>query len=306
MHTTKPKTQIEISVIVPCFNSAEHLEETTVELLAACERLGKGFEVILVDDCSADGTWGRIVLLSDEHPPVRRLGLRKNMGQHRATLAGLYLAQGAVCVTVDDDGQYPASEISRLLEPLGDERVDLVYGRPSNRRQNFARQMVGRFFRRTVALVSGQKAMIYQTSFRAFRRSLVPSAPIPHWNENSVDALLLSQTSLVQTVEVDHRERQDGSSSYSINSLTGLAIGILANLSAGTLKALFLASVAFTFLSVVSAVALFFWEMNSPDRDPGFASLLLLMFVGFGFQSIFLGLLGIYVGKIWESLRFRP
>ena len=117
----------EVSVVVPVFNSAEILPHLVERLTPTLARLGSEYEIVLVNDGSADESWDRIVAIASRDTHVRGLDLAKNFGQHNALLVGIRGARFPTIVTLDDDLQNPPEEIPRLLAEL-DVGYDVVYG----------------------------------------------------------------------------------------------------------------------------------------------------------------------------------
>jgi glycosyltransferase involved in cell wall biosynthesis len=120
-------TSRTLSVVVPVYRSATILPVLTARLKIALEPTALPFELILVNDCSPDDSWSRIVALVEEDPRVRGIDLTRNYGQHAATLAGIRAARGDIVITIDDDLQNPPEEIPKLLAKI-DEGYDVVYG----------------------------------------------------------------------------------------------------------------------------------------------------------------------------------
>ena len=116
-----------VSIVVPVYNSATILPKLVARLKDVLAELRGGYEIVLVNDCSADDSWTEIVALAEADATVRGIDLSRNYGQHAATLAGIRATRGDVVVTIDDDLQNPPEEIPRLLAKL-DEGYDVVYG----------------------------------------------------------------------------------------------------------------------------------------------------------------------------------
>src|ERR687883_1386764 len=133
-----------VSVVVPVFNSAGTLAPLVERLHTALANTEH--EILLVDDGSEDGSWARIVTLAEGDERVRGLSLARNFGQHNALLAGLRAARFDTVVTLDDDLQNPPEEVPKLLARL-EEGVDVVYGRPRERRRGLWRDLGSRLTR---------------------------------------------------------------------------------------------------------------------------------------------------------------
>jgi glycosyltransferase involved in cell wall biosynthesis len=133
----------ELSVVIPVYNSAEILPELVDRLEAVLAAVAPSAEVILVNDGSADGSWGEVERLAAGHPRVRGIDLMRNYGQHNALLCGIRLASGERIVTMDDDLQHPPEEIPKLLAALVP-GVDVVYGTPEREQHGVFRDLASR------------------------------------------------------------------------------------------------------------------------------------------------------------------
>ena len=136
-----PPEPVFYSVVVPVYNSAPILPRLHHRLAAAMEALGHPFELIFVDDASADASWAVLADIAHGDPRVVAVQLAHNVGQTPATLAGLRRSAGDVLITLDDDLQHPPEEIPKLLARLnGPEEFDAVFGIPAVRRQSVWRR----------------------------------------------------------------------------------------------------------------------------------------------------------------------
>jgi glycosyltransferase involved in cell wall biosynthesis len=214
-----------VSLVVPVFNGARTLDELhrrVAVTLSAMPGL-RSWELILVNDGSADSSWERIVELSAEHPEVRGLDLTGNFGQHNALLAGIHAARCDVIVTLDDDLQNPPEEIPKLLDTLALE-LDIVYGVPISKRQPAYRRMgataVGTFLR----TLTRNQALSLASGFRAFRSDLCEGFPQDSGRRIVLDSLLRARTNRIGSVPVTHEPRCDGRSTYSFPKLVRFAL----------------------------------------------------------------------------------
>src|SRR5579884_807223 len=120
---------VQLSIIIPVYNSAQRLPRLVSCIMEVLDGLGLSYEIILVDDGSADDSWQAVVSLAEAHRVVGGLRLERNLGQNPAVIAGLQVARGEAAVTLDDDFQHPPQSIPALLAAYGPE-VDLVYAGP--------------------------------------------------------------------------------------------------------------------------------------------------------------------------------
>ena len=131
---------MELSVVVPVYNSEQSLPELVERLQPVLGSAAEHFELILVNDASGDRSWEVVASLAAGHPWIRGVNLTRNYGQHNALLCGIRKARYETIVTMDDDLQNPPEEIPKLLEEL-DRGNDVVYGVPESERHGLFRDL---------------------------------------------------------------------------------------------------------------------------------------------------------------------
>src|SRR5256885_772204 len=134
---------LSVSVVVPVYNSERMLSDLAERLRGTLGETGRMFELVFVNDGSADGSWRVITGLGEAYQWVRGISLMRNYGQHNALLCGIRAARYEIIVTMDDDLQHPPEEIPRLLNKLS-EGYDVVYGTPQEERHSLWRGVASR------------------------------------------------------------------------------------------------------------------------------------------------------------------
>jgi undecaprenyl-phosphate 4-deoxy-4-formamido-L-arabinose transferase len=292
-----------VSVVVPVFNAEATLDELVDRIEATLA--GTLFEIVLVNDGSADGSWQRIVALAAEHPSVRGLGLSRNFGQHNALLAGVRAARCDVIVTLDDDLQNPPEEIPKLLAQLGN-GTDLVYGTPAVRQHKPWRNLSARLVRVGLKSAAGAEFAASVSPFRAFFADLRDASGSFVGPFVSLDVLLSWATTQVGAVEVEHAERKVGASTYSFGKLVSLAMTMLTGFSTRPLRVASLIGLAATglgLLMLVYVVVRFFIDGNPV---PGFPLLASMIAIFSGAQLFALGIMGEYIGRMHVRTMSQP
>ena len=192
---------IDLSIVVPVYQSALTLRELVRRLLAVGQELNRTTEIILVDDGSPDSSWEVLCSLKQElGDALVCVQLMRNYGQHNALMCGFRHARGRVIVTIDDDLQNPPEETSKLIRRLDEGEVDVVYGIPGER-QDPAWRRIGS----NVIQVFVQKAIGLpgpMSAFRAIRRPVVDAILRYDLNYTCVDGLIAWNTSRIQYVTV--------------------------------------------------------------------------------------------------------
>lgn len=296
---------VYVSVVVPVYRSAGTLPQLVERVRSVLGAFGRTYEIVLVDDGSADGTWQAIEGVKKEHgESITGIELMRNFGQHNALMCGFRHCRGRVIVTLDDDLQNPPEEIPKLLEALEATHSDVVYGRYRTKRhargRNLGSAVVNAFFRTVF------RTGVTVTSFRAIRREVVDSILSYSLNFTHVDGLLAWNTRRFGDVLVDHQPRAEGRSGYSLAKLFGLALNLLTNFSVLPLQVAsamgFLASAAGL---VVGAFYLAQYFLSN-IIVPGYASTIVAVLVLGGLQLLSLGIIGEYVGRLHLNVNRKP
>jgi glycosyltransferase involved in cell wall biosynthesis len=214
-----------VSVVVPVFNSADTLAELRERIAAAISSVPglASWELILVNDGSADSSWKRICTLGERDPRVQGLDLGRNLGQHNALLAGLRAARHGVIVTLDDDLQNPPEEIPRLVDALTP-KLDVVYGTPIEKQHPAYRRMGSFAVRGLLGIATANRATMLATGFRALRPFLLERLPEASTRPVNLDSLLRLQTDRFGSIPVSHEPRRAGRSNYSLPMLIRQAL----------------------------------------------------------------------------------
>jgi glycosyltransferase involved in cell wall biosynthesis len=293
-----------VSVVVPVYNGEGTLERLVERTAAALE--GGDYEIVFVNDGSADHSWQTIRTLAETSEHVRGINLSRNYGQHNATLAGVRLARYPVVVTIDDDLQNPPEEIPKLLRRLDEDDADVVYGIPRARKHAFWRNVATRVARLIMRAAVGGDLADKVSGFRAFRTELRESFAFFRGPYVILDVLLSWSTSRYSAVEVEHEERSSGASSYTLGQLAGTA---LTWLTAFSIRPLRLASVigliSFLFgLGVLVLVLLAYFVRGNPVR--GFPFLASIIAIFSGAQLLTLGIMGEYLARVHVRVTERP
>ena len=161
------ENSINISIVVPVFNSAVCIEELVIRTSTVMQKMNKAFELILVDDGSKDASWETIKTLKEKHPFIVGIKLACNYGQQNATLCGIEHAQGDWVVTMDDDLEYPPEEIPNLFIKQQEGDYDVVYGWYS-KKKNWIRTSISKLYKGINAQLNKRS---YQfSSFRLIRK----------------------------------------------------------------------------------------------------------------------------------------
>jgi glycosyltransferase involved in cell wall biosynthesis len=292
-----------VSVVVPVFNGAATLPELARRVDEALA--GSDYELVLVNDGSADRSWETIAGLARANPRVRGLDLMRNYGQHNALLAGIRAARGSVVVTIDDDLQNPPEEIPKLLARLED-GADVVYGTAATRRYGFWRGVATRLSQFALRMTIGNDIAGRVGPFRAFRADLSGAFAAFEGPYVSLDVLLNWGASRYDFVPVEHAQRSERRSSYSFGRLATHALNVLTGFSTRPLRIASLVGLAFTLFGVAILVLVVVRYFVEGDTVPGFPFLASIIAIFSGVQLLTLGVIGEYLARMHVRVTDRP
>lgn len=295
-----------VSFVIPCYRSAQTIGKVVEEISVTLERSGQyQYEIILVNDASPDNTFEVIRSLCEKRKEICGVNLARNFGQHAALMAGFHYVHGDIIVCLDDDGQTPAEEVPRLLARL-EEGYDVVYARYEIKKHSAFRNFGSHVNEWMTRVMLGKPKELYLSSYFAVKRFIVDEMlrytnPYPY-----VIGLVLRTTKNITNVDVKHRERQVGTSGYTIGKLLALWFN---GFTAFSIKPLRVA----TAIGAFSAIAGFLYgiytivkKLVNPNVVIGFSSLMSSMvFIG-GMVMLMLGIIGEYIGRIYISMNNSP
>jgi polyisoprenyl-phosphate glycosyltransferase len=292
-----------ISVVIPVYKAEACLHELYRRLKASLETITEDFEIIMVEDCGGDGSWEIMKKLREEDRRVKIIRLMNNFGQHNALMCGFHFVAGRYVITLDDDLQNPPEEIPKLLAKI-DEGYDIVYGNYISKKHSAFRNLGSsliQFFYKKVFSVPGDL-----TAFRIVRQEVVKSILSYDRNYVFVDGLLAWVTKNIGYVSVEHNERTQGGSGYSLRKLVTLSMNMITNFSIIPLQMASILGFAFAFLGFIMSVYFFIKKVFFSVPVTGFTSLIIAVTIFAGIQLITLGLIGEYVGRIHLNINAKP
>lgn len=298
----------KVSVVIPVFNEEDSLPILISRTVAACRKLAQPFEIILIDDGSTDNS-AQMLTEYAEQPEncVIAVLLNRNYGQHSAIMAGFNQVSGDLVITLDADLQNPPEEIPRLVLKA-EEGYDVVGTVRANRRDTWFRKSASKVINMMIQRATGKSMGDYGCMLRAYRRHIIEA--MLHCHERSTFIPILANTFARKTVEipVQHAEREFGDSKYSLMKLVNLMFDLITCLTTTPLRML---SVVGSFIAlfgfVLALVLILMRVILGPEwAAEGVFTLFALLFMFIGAQFVGMGLLGEYIGRIYNDVRARP
>ena len=296
-----------VTFVIPCYRSEITLPKVVEEIKDTMGALKKyDYEIVLVNDCSPDNTWGAIQNLVKENKNITGINFAKNFGQHSGLMAGLRESKGDYVVCLDDDGQTPANEVGKLLEKL-DEGFDAVYASYASKKHSAFRNFGTFMNEKMTEVMLGKPKDLFVSSYFGVKRFVVDDMLKYENAYPYVIGLVLRATKNITNVEVNHRQREVGTSGYTFSKLLNLWIN---GFTAFSVKPLRIATGIGAILAgggIVYGIITIIRKIINPDGAPsGYPAMMTaLMFIG-GMLLVMLGLIGEYIGRMYISMNNSP
>lgn len=296
-----------ISIIVPVFNEVDNIDRTYAELKRVTGMLSDySFEFLFTDNHSTDGTFERLQRIAEADLTVRIARFARNFGFQKSVMTGYRLARGEAAIQIDADLQDPPSMFGPFLEKWR-QGFDVVVGIRRHREESAIIHRGRRSYYRLLRWLDGPHLMPDAGDFRLVDRSVIERLRRINEPHMYLRGLISSLAKRQAGIPFDRSKRLHNASKFRFGNLLRLAVdGVVAHSSAplrisfhvglGTAVLALLLSVFYLSLRI-------FWPESSP---PGFTTTQILILFGIALNGIFLGVVGIYVGRIYDQVRVRP
>ena len=296
----------KLSVVIPVYNEEAGLAELFARLYPALDKLGCTFEIIFVNDGSVDRSAALLREQFQLRPDVTRVVLfNGNYGQHMAIMAGFERCRGERIVTLDADLQNPPEEIGNLMAAM-DQGFDYV-GSIRRKRQDLAwRRWASKAMNRTRERLTHIKMTDQGCMLRAYSRDIINAINQSREISTYIPALAYSFSHNPTEIEVEHEERSAGESKYSLYKLIRLNFDLVTGFSTLPLQVFSLIGIAISILSIAFVVYLGIRRLIVGPEAEGLFTLFGIAFFLIGVTLFGIGLLGEYVGRIYQQVRERP
>jgi len=296
----------KVAVVVPVYNEEASLPRLLPRLLPVLAGLGRPYEVLFVDDGSRDRSLAILKEAATAHPErVKIVELVRNAGQHMAIMAAFTVTDAEYVVTLDADLQNPPEEIPRLVAEM-DKGHDVVATVRRQRRDGLFRRAASRLVNRTTAIITGMRLNDYGCMLRGYHRDVVDVMAASDEVATFVPALAQQYARRPVEIEVDHEERKAGESKYSLYRLIRLNFDLMTGFSLVPLQIFGLLGFLVALCGVAFGVFLLVRRLIVGAEVQGVFTLFALAFVVMGVLMAGIGLVGEYVGRVYQQVRGRP
>jgi undecaprenyl-phosphate 4-deoxy-4-formamido-L-arabinose transferase len=294
-----------LSIIVPVYNEEKNIEALLDRLYPVMTATGQSFEIIFTDDGSKDSSLKILREKSRELPGVRIIEFNGNFGQHMAILAAFELCRGEIIITLDADLQNPPEEIPKLIREV-EAGHDVVGTVREKRQDSFFRRLASRIVNITTNRMTGMQMSDYGCMLRAYHRNVIDNINRCKESTTFIPALAQTFSAYPSEIKVSHAERVEGASKYSLYRLVRLNFDLMTGFSVVPLQLFALFGVVTALLSLAFAIFLLIRRFLVGSEVEGVFTLFAILFFFLGIVIFGIGLVGEYVGRIYQEVRRRP
>lgn len=294
-----------ISIVSPVYRAEKILPILVSEINLVMERIGEDYEIILVDDRSPDNSWEVMKVLSSQNSKIKSIRLSRNFGQHSAIFAGLTKAKGDWVVVMDCDMQDQPKEIAKLYKKAL-EGYDIVLGQRENRKDKFLKKLSSKLFYKVFNYLSGGQFNNEIGNFGIYKKKVIDS--ILNINDYiKFFPLFINWVGFKSiSIPIEHGEREEGKSSYSISRLLRLAFNVIISFSDKPLRLFINFGLGISILSFILGIYYLYLSITYRITQPGFSSLILSIWFLSGIIISCIGIVGVYLGKTFDQTKNRP
>ncbi|MBV8047434.1 MAG: glycosyltransferase [Paludibacterium sp.] len=297
---------INLSVVIPVYNEEAVLAALFARLYPALDALGVRYEIVFINDGSRDRSAAMLADQFEQRPDVTRVILfNGNFGQHRALLAGFEHCRGERIVTLDADLQNPPEDIGVLLAKM-DEGYDYIGSIRRKRNDSLWRHVASRMMNRLRERITRIRMTDQGCMMRAYSRRIIDTINQCNELHTFIPALAYQFAQRPTEVVVGHEERFAGNSKYSLYALIRLNFDLMTGFSLVPLQLFSFLGIMVSFLSTLLVIYMGARRLIIGPEEGGLFTLFAIAFLLIGIALFGIGLLGEYVGRIYQEVRKRP
>ncbi len=293
------------SIVSPVYRAENIIDKLVEEIDTEISKITDNFEIILVEDCGPDNSWDKIVENCHKNPRVRGIKLSRNFGQQYALNAGLDASRGEWIITMDCDLQDQPSEIHKMYAKA-QEGYEIILASREDRQDDFLKKFFSQAFYKVMSYLTDTHQDPSVANFVLYNRKAVDA--LKKLNDyNRYYPMMLQWVGFKRIkVPIQHAEREDGHSSYSFKARVNLAIETMLSFSDKPLRLTVQLGLVISLISVIFGIRSILIYMWGEVAVEGWTSLILTISFFSGLIISILGMIGLYIGKIFESVKNRP
>lgn len=307
MNLNKETEKKLISIVIPVFNEQENIGRTFKALENVTGKLSSyKFEFLFLDNHSTDKSFEVIEELARGNKSVRAIRFARNFGFQKSVLSGYRLAHGNAAIQIDADLQDPPELFSQFIAKW-EVGHDVVVGIRRHRQENFLIHKSRKMFYWLISKIGGEHIIRDAGDFRLVDRTVISQLENIAESHIYLRGLISSLAKNQIGLEYDRQMRITGQSKFGFGPLFKLAFDAILSHSSAPLRISFYVGVLIASISVMLSLFYLAYFFLFPASSPaGFTTTQILLLFGIGLNSIFLGIIGVYVGRIYDQIRIRP
>jgi glycosyltransferase involved in cell wall biosynthesis len=286
---------MKISVVIPVYNAVGTIGKLVTDVKKALPEYE--MEIILVNDSSDDSIEKICVELARSHSFVRLISLRKNVGEHNAVICGLNYVTGQYIAIIDDGYQVPP-QIAKLIDKIIEGNYDIVYSKYITKQHSFHRNLSSKFNDHIATILLDKPKDLRLSSFKVMHLDIAREIAKYKGPHPYLDGLILRVTKNIGIAEVDHHPKNE-SSNYTITKSLSLYLNMFLNFSVKPLRLFTLIGTLIFILGIILAINVIIEHYLYHSTPQGWTFTIMIILTISGFQVMFLGVLGEYMGKIF-------
>lgn len=296
---------MQLSIISPIYKGEKMLEELVSRIEASVETFTKDYEIILVNDSSPDESWTKVKEICSRDNKVKGINLSRNFGQHYAITAGLAESTGEWVTVMDCDLQDRPEEIPNLYNKA-QEGFDTVFAQRTERKDKFLKRLSSTLFNATFAFLTDQEQDKTVGNFGIYSRKVI-NAVLSMGDSVRWFPIMVKWVGFnIGYLPVEHSERAEGKSSYSLRRLLSVASDNMVAFSNKPLRLMLQFGFIVVVLSIIIALFYLIRYLSGGIEVDGFTTMVISMWLLGGIMIMLIGMTGIYIGKIFDKTKERP
>ncbi|HUR60212.1 MAG TPA: glycosyltransferase family 2 protein [Opitutaceae bacterium] len=295
------------SVVAPCYNEEAGVAEFVRRVKAVCAGLRCTYEIVLVNDGSRDRTLENALAIAAGDPTVRVVNLLRNFGHQAAATAGLDVATGDVVALIDSDLQDPPEVMAEMVARW-EEGADVAYGKRRTRKgESRIKLITADVFYRLLRRMTKTNIPTDTGDFRVMDRRIVDALRQMRERHRFIRGMVSWVGGTQVAVPYDRKPRFAGETHYPLRKMISFALDAITSFSVVPLRLVTYLAMFIIVMAVVAGLVVFVVKLRNPEYFiPGFAATVLMIIFFGGVQLLALGVIGEYIGRMYESVKSRP
>lgn len=298
-------SKTKLSFVIPIYNAAKTVERLVDEISQNCKSLNVTYEIILVDDCGPDNSWEVIANICQTNLLVKAIKLSRNFGQHAAISAGLEIVESEYIVVMDCDLQDRPDQIPKLYKHITTTDSDIVLAKRTQRQDSLSKRLSSKYFYKVLSYFTNTNQDSSVANYGIYKRQAIEEV-VRMGDYVRFFPLFIRWVGFnIDYIEVQHSSREEGKSNYTLRKLWNLALDNIISFSNKPLYLtinLGLVIMTCSFLGIIFNLYKYF---TGQIEILGYASIVILFSLFFGVVIFILGVIGIYIAKIFDQVKGR-